>query len=144
MVSNVSACVYVCVCALSFWKIQIIWKNIIFFKYFQQCFHSFLINSKLKFWLYICFKKLLISNTIKYSEIANENYPLPIHDVHTRSHLKCRQNHQDGHPPQPEILVQRKNHTFKFFCQHFFKKRLISINIQLSSFRFFFIRNVIV
>ena len=124
--------------------LKILLKNSIFSTKREKITVYFLINSKLKFWLYICFKKLSISNTIKCSEIANENYPLPIHDVHTGSHLKCRQNHQDGHPPQPEILVQRKKRTFKSFCQHFFKKRLISIDIQLSSFRFFFIRNVIV
>ena len=81
-----------------------------------------------------------MNNKKKCSEIADENYPLPIHDVHTLSHLKCRQNHQDGRPPQPEILVQKKNIPSNPFVEIFSKKRLISIDIQLSSFRFFFIR----
>ena len=92
------------------------------------------------FWFVCFFKIILINSTIKCSEIANENYPLPIHDVHTRSHRKCRKNHKDGQPPQPEILVQRKKHTFKSFCRNFIEKRLISIDIHFSSFRILFIK----
>ena len=145
MVSNVSAYVYFRVNSL-FEKskshkkkemkslLKIFQKNSIFSTKRDKITVYFLISSKLKFWLYICFKILLICNTIKCSEIANENYPLPIHDVHRRSHQKCRQNHKDGHPVQPEILVQRKKHTFKSFCRKFFEKRLYQsiFNSRLS------------
>ena len=106
---------------------KIFLKNSIFSTNRKKITVYLFINWNLKFTSsksYIFVKIILISSTIKCSEIANENYPLPIHDVHTRSHQKCRENHKDGHPLQPEILVQRKKHTFKSFCRKFFEKRL--------------------
>ena len=126
MVSNVAAYVYVCV--HYFLKnpnhikksnektlLKIFFTNSIFSTNRKKITVYLFINWNLKFTSsesYIFVKIILISSTIKCSEIANENYPLPIHDVHTRSHQKCRENHKDGHPLQPEILIQRKKHTF--------------------------------